>query len=100
MSATGNDRPIKRKLRDPAASESFSAFPFNDFLRLVVTDKTPDATKGRDLPFNELLALALNELAAAKVDGPARSFGGFFQYLPVRNSADKVQEGRDCTIQG
>jgi hypothetical protein len=105
-STLANDQPVKRKLRDPVPGENFSNLPFNQFLRLVVTDKTPDATKGRDLPFNEVLALTLNELAAANLTGDAiygcdeKTCGGFFQHLPVRNSADKVQEGRACSAQG
>jgi hypothetical protein len=63
--SAASSQPVKRKLRNPSVGEKLSDLPFDLFLRLVVTDKTPDTTKGRDLPFNELLALALNELAAA-----------------------------------
>ena len=73
--------------------------PLQKFINLKINDKTPDATKPRLLPVNELLALALNELAASwnsvSEDAPASTIaggGGFFQHLPNRNSASKATE--------
>jgi len=79
--------------------------PLPTFISTAIYDKTPDATKPRVLPLNEILALAFNEFAARDLNAvedhedqedempsTGRWCGGFFQHLPNRDMASKVAE--------
>lgn len=79
----GRPKPLPQalpKLREiPPAPAYFWKQPLHEYLNQEARDKTYDGTNSRKLPPNEIDALALNEVAAAKGQG-------FFLFLPSRNS--------------
>jgi len=68
------------RLRDiTPSSRCFWKEDIREHLAQQIKDRTYDSTNERDLPANEIDALALNEIAVAHKDG-------FFFFLPSRTS--------------
>ncbi|KAJ5062907.1 hypothetical protein J3E74DRAFT_239996, partial [Bipolaris maydis] len=68
------------RLREIAPSaQHFWKDDLDEYLTQQVRDRTYDSTNDRNLPANEIDALALNEIAVARKEG-------FFFFLPSRSS--------------
>jgi hypothetical protein len=74
---TKDEIPLIREL--PTSARYFWKGTYAEYVRQEISDKTADGTNPRKLPPNEILALALNEVAA-------KAGSGFFFHAPNRDS--------------